>query len=76
MHVIGSFGQEETSQFLECQARVGHQELEAGVNRVVKLLAHETKTHKQKLMQQHKVLKEVLSMQRSAKVPHLHTATI
>lgn len=50
------------------QARVGHQELEAGVNRVVKLLAHQTKTHKQKLMQQHKVLKEVLTMQKSAKV--------
>ena len=42
--------------------------MEAGVNRIVKLLAHETKTHKQKLMQQHKVLKEVLTMQRSAKV--------
>jgi hypothetical protein len=50
------------------QARVGQQELEAGVNRVVKLLGHQTKTHKQKLMQQHKVLKEVLTMQKSAKV--------
>ena len=33
-------------------ARGGHEELEVGVNRVVKLLAAETKTHKQKLIQQ------------------------
>ena len=33
-------------------ARAGHEELEVGVNRIVKLLAAETKTHKQKLIQQ------------------------
>lgn len=50
------------------QARLGHQELEQGVGRVVKLLACETKTHKQKLIQQHKVLKQVQSMQKTSQV--------
>jgi len=48
------------------QARLSHQELEQGVGRVVKLLAHETKTHKQKLIQQHKVLKHVQGLQKTA----------
>ncbi len=34
---------------------MGHEELEQGVTKIVKLLSTETKTHKQKLMQQHKV---------------------
>jgi hypothetical protein len=50
------------------QARLSHQELEQGITRVVKLLACETKTHKQKLIQQHKVLKQVQAMQRTSKV--------
>jgi hypothetical protein len=50
------------------QARLGHQELEQGISRVVKLLACETKTHKQKLIQQHKVLKQVQTMQKISKV--------
>jgi splicing factor 3A subunit 3 len=44
-------------------ARGGHEEMEVGVNKVVKLLAAETKTQKQKLIQQHKVLKEVKTLQ-------------
>ena len=35
------------------QARVGHEEMEMGVKKLTKLLGMETKTHKQKLMQQH-----------------------
>ena len=44
-------------------ARVAHEEIEVGENRIVRLLAAETKTHKQKLIQQHKVLKEVKTLQ-------------
>lgn len=33
-------------------ARSNHEELEVGTNRIVKLLGTETKTHKQKLIQQ------------------------
>jgi len=33
-------------------SRGGHEEMEVGENRIVKLLAAETKTHKQKLIQQ------------------------
>jgi len=47
-------------------SRSGHEEMEVGENRIVKLLAAETKTHKQKLIQQHKVLKEVKCLQRVA----------
>ena len=47
-------------------SRTGHEEMELGENRIVKLLAAETKTHKQKLIQQHKVLKEVKGLQRVA----------
>mmetsp|Transcript_15786 Transcript_15786/g.37727 ORF Transcript_15786/g.37727 Transcript_15786/m.37727 type:complete len:496 (+) Transcript_15786:200-1687(+) len=49
------------------QARMGHEEVEQGVAKIVKLLSTETKTHKQKLMQQHKVLKEVHNMQATAR---------
>jgi hypothetical protein len=43
-----------SSSLLE-QARTGHEELELGERKIVKILGIETKTHKQKLMQQHKV---------------------
>mmetsp|Transcript_62856 Transcript_62856/g.149778 ORF Transcript_62856/g.149778 Transcript_62856/m.149778 type:complete len:496 (+) Transcript_62856:170-1657(+) len=49
------------------QARVGHEEMELGVKKLVKLLGMETKTHKQKLMQQHQVLQEAKRMQDQAK---------
>jgi hypothetical protein len=54
------------------QARLSHQELEQGVGRIVKLLACEAKTHKQKLIQQHKVLKQAQGLQKTSAVRPLN----
>jgi len=43
-----------------------HEEMEVGMNKMVKLLATEAKTQKQKVIQQHKVLSQVKKIQKSA----------
>eukprot|EP00961_Rhodomonas_salina_P170354 2296450-Rhodomonas_salina.1 len=53
------------------QARMGHEEVEQGVAKIVKLLSTETKTHKQKLMQQHKVARSPFLPPFAASLPLL-----
>lgn len=49
-------------------SRAGHEEMEVGENRIVKLLAAQTKTHKQKLIQQVCACCGARALERAARV--------